>query len=674
MPPRRNQPCPCGSGRKHKHCCGKGRGKVTQEPDPGLHLPPELLEIARESEVWEADAVALPGRVEGEDRKRMVAAMVVADHVALESDVRMVSSAEPEDVARMVERAVAKAARAVGVWPASIRVRRDSVADALEPLVRDRGCEVEVSPVMEGLDDMARSLSKHLSGQDGWPAAPGPDSWAGWGLPRHFVADLFEAYVSFHRAAPWKWMDDVPPVIAEWDDGTEPWIASVMGAGLGEFGLVVHSSQEDFQDTLDRDEDALPYQALRGWVVHLGYYHQQEIPRVMVKEIARAGWKVASVAAYPYIMPILTPGGGLQRGLVRRLALLLRGVAELAKTYGRQLRAPEGGVFEWNGGGLALHIAVAPEARAAGEGPPWDLEALVQEIEEAGLETEEEIQAHLAPRVDDHNAAPQAALGGISPSQALALMREGLEGEGPLRLAEDLSLEELAASDFLANARLFLGRLDSGGKTRATVAGRLKRAFVAETLELMRLPDGYLEDLHRARRVVNEEDAWPLHILRVNLEVAGLVKLRKSAFSLTKLGRALVAPESPGRLLAHLFRSYFGEFNLDYGHRSSGGPGLQPAVPLLLWQMGVHARDWISVEELASRILPPGMGGDPEDREGGWNSGAIDLQSKVLLPLLDFGILEARQSGEPQGNRKTQESTLMRTTPLFHRFLQFHWE
>ncbi|HYC09573.1 MAG TPA: SEC-C metal-binding domain-containing protein, partial [Steroidobacteraceae bacterium] len=28
MPPGRNEPCPCGSGRKFKHCCGRERARA----------------------------------------------------------------------------------------------------------------------------------------------------------------------------------------------------------------------------------------------------------------------------------------------------------------------------------------------------------------------------------------------------------------------------------------------------------------------------------------------------------------------------------------------------------------------------------------------------------------------------------------------------------------------
>ena len=503
-----------------------------------LSHPPEIREITRRAEVWEADVVPVPARIDNQERKRTVAALVAVEDVALGSEILLASGAEVEEVARTLEKALAVAARKVGVWPAAVRVRREEVAEALRPLLRDRECRVEARPRLEALDPLARSLAAHLSGQDGSLLVSVPDTWAAWGLPRYLVAELFAAYATFYRAAPWRWLDDVPPLAAEWEDGSGIWTASVMGAELGEFGLAVYSHPADFGDLLDREEGDPPYQALRGWAVHLGYSHRQELPRAMVKEVSKAAWKVASVDAYPRILAIQTPGGGLQRDLVRRLAVLLRGVAGLVEKYGSQLRSPEGGTFHWSGGGLTLMTAMAPEGAFPDDHPPPDVQDLAQEIEEAGLETEEDIRAFLAQRVGDYNRTPLEELGGISPAQAQALIEEGLDGDGLLRIAEDLSPDELETSDFLHNARLFLGRLEETRGVKATTAGNLTRAFVAEMLEAMRLPAGYLNDIHRMNKVVNEEDAWVLHVLRVNLEIAGLVKRRKGTFSITRKGRA----------------------------------------------------------------------------------------------------------------------------------------
>ncbi len=343
--------------------------------------------------------------------------------------------------------------------------------------------------------------------------------------------------------------------------------------------------------------------------------------------------------------------------------------------YGPRLRSPEGGTFHWSGSGLTLMTAMAPEDAFPDDQPSPGVQDLVQEIEEAGLETEEDIRAYLAQRVGDHNHTPLKGLGGISPAQAQALIEEGFDGDGYLRIAEDLSLDELETSGFLHNARLFLMRLQEMGGAKATTAGNLTRAFVGEMLEAMRLPPGYLEEIHRMNKVVNEEDAWILHVLRLNLEIAGLVKRRKGTFSITRKGRSMLSPESAGRLLAHLFSTYFGRFNLDYGRRISRGSGLQPIVPLFLWQTGFRAGAWISEAELARLVLPPKRDPESESRGDGWSGDALDFEYQILEPLKWFGLMEEKLKPQAVGGRyPSQDSILVKKTPLFDRFLRFEWD
>jgi hypothetical protein len=623
--------------------------------------------------------VAIPALISGKERARTVAALVMAGDVAVWTDLQSVTSAEPEDVAGTLEAAVAEAARGVGVWPATLLVRHGEVAELLRPLFRPRGCSVGVSSVLDMLDPLAADLTSQFTGEDTWPAVSPPETWAAWGLPTGMVESLFQAYAAFYRAAPWRWFDDVPPIMAEWEDGTGPWTVSVMGAGMGEFGLAVYSEAADLEALLDREEDqddrfpfedddedaespdrwlGNPFRDLRGWVVHMGYLHRRDLPRAMLKEISLSRWEVEAVAAYPHLMPVLTPGGGLQRELVRRLTELLHGVVALAGKYGSRLRAPEGGAFTWSDGGLTLRYFNPPvDVPSSGPLPP-DLQ---------------EVQAEMDRRVDELNARPLEELGGISPNQALALMDGGFGDQSPLRLSETLSPTELEGSGFLANARVFLTALLETDGTAATVAGNLKRAFVAEMVERMRFEEGYLDDLFRMNKVINEEDVGSLHVLRVNLEVGGLVRLRKKRFVLTRKGRELAKPEAAGRLFAHLFRTYFGEFNIAYRSRGGVDPSLQSAVPLLLWQIGVRAREWVPLRTLAIQILPKRPGMPPAEGSGQWWEEEADLRWWVLRPLVRFGLLEEEDTGEGPSWSSRPEDARFRTTPLFGAFLRFEW-
>ena len=48
--PGRNEPCPCGSGRKFKHCCGNAAQPVTGLPTPADRNAEEIeVQAAREA-------------------------------------------------------------------------------------------------------------------------------------------------------------------------------------------------------------------------------------------------------------------------------------------------------------------------------------------------------------------------------------------------------------------------------------------------------------------------------------------------------------------------------------------------------------------------------------------------------------------------------------------------
>ena len=126
---------------------------------PDLSPASELRRLAQEVGVWEADLVPVAAKIAGKERQRTVAALVAAEDVALESEMLLINGSEVPEVAGRIEKALAKVARKVGVWPDTVRVRRAEVAEALRPGLQERGCQVEARSVLEALDPLSRSLS-----------------------------------------------------------------------------------------------------------------------------------------------------------------------------------------------------------------------------------------------------------------------------------------------------------------------------------------------------------------------------------------------------------------------------------------------------------------------------------------------------------------------------------
>jgi hypothetical protein len=80
-----------------------------------------------------------------------------------------------------------------------------------------------------------------------------------------------------------------------------------------------------------------------------------------------------------------------------------------------------------------------------------------------------------------------------------------------VRLRQDLPLEQIGAAPTLHNARALLALLDEEDGLGATQSGNLNRAAVALLLKRLRWPEGYLEELHKYNKVIDERDAWRLH-------------------------------------------------------------------------------------------------------------------------------------------------------------------
>ncbi|MBI4540983.1 MAG: hypothetical protein HY704_15885 [Gemmatimonadetes bacterium] len=303
-------------------------------------------------------------------------------------------------------------------------------------------------------------------------------------------------------------------------------------------------------------------------------------------------------------------------------------------------------------------------------------ERVVHEVLAANPEaTLEDLNAALAARVDAYNRRPQRELGGLSPVQVQRLLADRLDGRGPIRLTSTLHVADLAAARTLANARAFLALLAEGGGFRATSAGNLNRTVVAELLARLNWPADYMELLLRYSKRVNEQDVPPLHVLRILLTLAGLLRRVKGSFRITRKGRELADAERAGELYTLLFRTHFAELNLALLDRNPEAPGFQHTLPFTLYRFGRLAATWKSAEELAAEAPLPSLREEVPIRHFGYGPDSFEydplpdvLEWRFLDPLNGFGLAERRE--EP-GEHPRRPRRLYRRTDLFDRFLHF---
>lgn len=298
---------------------------------------------------------------------------------------------------------------------------------------------------------------------------------------------------------------------------------------------------------------------------------------------------------------------------------------------------------------------------------PPGIEAIQGELASREWESLEEAQAYLERKTREYNEAPQEELGGLSPAEAHALLVGDWESEGPLRLADDLALDELASAPLLVNARTVLAAGAEGKGIKATTAGNLSRKFVGEMLERTRWPDVTPEEIREYNKVVNEQDFWHLHILRVLLGLAGLLRRQKGFFRTTHRGRGLQQEHAAGALMAHLFRIFFRKLNLAYLSRyQDEDPDLQHTVAFTLYRLPLTAEEWRDAEDLVPLVLLP-VAHMPRPTPFGDPAGT-ELHVRVLRPLEWFGLLERR---DLPGEIPILPRHEYRKTPLFDRFVRF---
>jgi hypothetical protein len=341
MKPGRDRPCPCGSGKGYRSCCGAGECGVL----PALRLPGHPPQPT----VWEAGFTALPA-VPDADPAALPVALLVAEArgAVLFQEMLLHPPAGPEEVWREVERAVMGAARAAGHLPERLLVRGEALAAALASALGPRDVEVAPAAELPGLERFAAELRGAVGGRGGAAAAPSPQSWARWGLPAADVAELFRASAAFYRAAPWRVVSEEKVLEAVLPGGRRLSVCILGQEGL-ERGIALYEDVGDLVGVLVAavgEPGRVP--GFHGSVTYLVFRRRGELPQPMQREVAASGWEVASPRAYPLATALNTPGGGLSRAGAAELAAVLAAVPAYVRRYRESLRRwSSSAVPEW---------------------------------------------------------------------------------------------------------------------------------------------------------------------------------------------------------------------------------------------------------------------------------------------------------------------------------------
>ncbi len=276
---------------------------------------------------------------------------------------------------------------------------------------------------------------------------------------------------------------------------------------------------------------------------------------------------------------------------------------------------------------------------------------------------------HLPQSPDLAEAAMGRAIGIMV--EALVLHADWDRSDGAIRLSRDLRPEDVRETTYVRRALALLGALAESGPAKATARRRnLPRSLVATLIPRLGIPDDELAFVREYHKAPNEEDIRPLHEARLMCQDAGMIRLRKGVWDLTRRGQTMLAPEAPlGDLYRRLFLARFRKLNMAYfdGHHEL--PRIQQSLAAILWRLEMMARDWISMEILPRQILLPAVVESvPPSRWGDKDPVRSAVEFRVLKPLARFGLLDIRMEPYLSSLERVAE---VRVSPLFGKFLSF---
>jgi hypothetical protein len=271
---------------------------------------------------------------------------------------------------------------------------------------------------------------------------------------------------------------------------------------------------------------------------------------------------------------------------------------------------------------------------------------------------------------EEKKNAPDPRRGYLTPEQITRFQDHTWgDAEFPLQFNHNLSLKDVNQSIFFRNTRLFLRKLmELKDEPTTTARGNLNRKFVKLMFDEMELDEKHRERIRKYNKVLNETDVFPLHIINIVCECAGLIKTRSKKILILKKYHNLLSEEKAGELYYLLFEAYFKKFNLAYLDRLPEMDGIQNTIEFSLYRLSVICNDYQSVDDLYYEVFLPAIIHEIEEGLTEYIRKEWVVTSRIISPLIEFGILECKYKQEKHFNRIDQA----RKTSLFDRFISLN--
>ena len=279
----------------------------------------------------------------------------------------------------------------------------------------------------------------------------------------------------------------------------------------------------------------------------------------------------------------------------------------------------------------------------------------------------EHLNAELKTSYDKRNSDPE--MGNLSPNQVSSLIYINWDDENcPMKFNKNLTPEDLKLSRFFNNTRLFLKTLiELSDEDTATTTGNLNRKLVKFVFDKLDIKADYRDTIIRYNKVLNEEDVFPLHIIRIVCEAGELIHKRSKKIVFKKNYHNLLSDENAGELYWFLFRAFFEGLNLGCLDRYPKATDLQETIGYSFYRLSTLCNEYKTIEELYRQILLPKVIGNIEKTDSPIIDKSGIIKTRIIKPLEEFGLVECQRKGE----KYYSEIEKVKKTELFDRFMKF---
>ena len=244
------------------------------------------------------------------------------------------------------------------------------------------------------------------------------------------------------------------------------------------------------------------------------------------------------------------------------------------------------------------------------------------------------------------------------------------DAEFPLQFNKNLSVDDVNQSRFFRNTILFLNKLiEFKDKRTATVRGNLNRKFVKAMYGEMELDEEHRDFTARNKKVLNEDDVFSLHIVRIVCEGAGLIEICSNKILVPTRHYSLLSDENAGELYYLLFDVFFNKFKLSYLDRCHEMDGIQGTIDFSFYSLYRLCEQFQSVEDLFYEAFLPSIINEIEENITSiYSTKELYLTSRIIRPLEGFGLLECKYK---QG-KFFRSIIQVKKTPLFDKFMSLN--